>query len=86
VLAGGAGVLFGRSRIVSPQMRVAPHIGGSVQLTTRTVSNGLAAMSVSLAPANARHFDVRYVVKRDARPEAEATRITISVAGDNDDG
>jgi hypothetical protein len=86
VLAGGAGVLFGRSRIVSPQMRVAPHIGGSAQLTTRTVSNGLAAMGVSLAPANARHFDVRYVVKRDATPEPGTIRITISAEGDNHEG
>jgi hypothetical protein len=54
------------------------------RLTTRTVDNGLGAMTVSVGPDDAPHFDVSYVVKCDARPESGSTKITISGAGGND--
>ena len=84
-LAGGTFVLFRAGRVVNPRVNANPHMAPSARLATRTVSNGLAAMTVSLEPADGRHIDVRYVLKRDARPETDTTRITISGEGGTND-
>ncbi|HLY07639.1 MAG TPA: PASTA domain-containing protein [Rhizomicrobium sp.] len=84
-LTGGAVVLSRVARVVRPRVHVDPHMTGSARVVTRTVSNGLAAMTVSLEPADGPHIDVRYLLKHDARPEPDAVRITISAEGEKDD-
>jgi hypothetical protein len=54
------------------------------RLVTQTISTGLAGIIVSIKAADARRFEIRYVMERDARPMSDATRITNSVDGGDD--
>jgi len=61
----------------------APEISGTARLTTQTISTGLATITASVEAADTQRFELRYVMERDARPDA--TRITISVGEGDDD-
>lgn len=56
----------------------------TAQLVTQTISTGIAAITASVHAVDARRFDIRYVMEHDARPRAEAIRITISGDGGDD--
>ena len=89
-LTAGTLALFRRPRTPRIPEHIAPkindpQIGNTARLATQTLSAGLAGITVSVQAANARRFEVRYVMERDARPGADFTRIAISAdGGDND--
>jgi beta-lactam-binding protein with PASTA domain len=87
-LVGGTWALFRRPRTPGTPEHIDPKINdpqtgsSTARLATQTVSAGLAGMTVSVQAADARRFEVRYVMERDARSGSDA--IAISVDGGDD--
>jgi hypothetical protein len=84
-VVGGVIVLIIRwLRPPDPPDRGEHDIRDRERLTTRMVSDGLAAMRASVQPADVPHITVRYVLVRDARPGSGSTTIAISNRGGQD--